>query len=261
MAKNSPGFTLVELLVALVIMALMAVMSWQGLDGMVRTLQSTSQNADQVLSLNAALAQWQTDLDALIETPNTTALDWDGNTLRITRTGPSGVADPAGSSGVSGASSSFLVTAWSLRQGGWQRWQSAPLTRLADWQAAWQQASTWGQGADANAQQQSVRMAKADAWQLFYYRGNAWTNSLSSDANANTNNALADTPSGTGSGSGPWPGFGAGGTGNGVTSPQTASNSKLPLAIKMILTLSNGQTLSGAITRDWVRPVVGGGKS
>jgi general secretion pathway protein J len=241
MAKNSPGFTLVELLVALVIMALMAVMSWQGLDGMVRTLQSTSQNADQVLSLNAALAQWQIDLDALIETPNTTALDWDGNTLRITRTGPSGVANPAGSAGsssLSGASSSFLVAAWSLRHGEWQRWQSAPLTRLADWQAAWQQASTWGQGADAKVQQQSVSMAKADAWQLFYYRGNAWTNSLSSDANANTNNAFVDTPS-----------------------PQTASNSKLPLAIKMILTLSNGQTLSGAITRDWVRPVVGGGKS
>ena len=258
MAKNSPGFTLVELLVALVIMALMAVMSWQGLDGMVRTLQSTSQNADQVLSLNAAMAQWQTDLDALIETPNTTALDWDGNTLRITRTGPSGVANPAGSSGPSGASSSFLVAAWSLRHGEWQRWQSAPLTHLADWQAAWQQASTWGQGVDAKAQLQSVSMAKADAWQLFYYRGNAWTNSLSSDANAN-----ADTPSGTGSGSGAGSGSGLGGgvTGNGTPSPQTASSSKLPLAIKMILTLSNGQTLSGAITRDWVRPVVGGGKS
>ena len=226
------GFTLVELMVALLIMALMAVLSWQGLDGMMRTLQSTTHQADQVLSLNAALTQWQTDLDALIETTNTTALDWDGNTLRMTRTAPS--SSPG----------YFVVTAWTQREGQWQRWQSAPLSRVSDWQAAWQAATSWGQGTNAQAQQQAVVMAQAEAWQLFYYRDNAWTNSLSSAATAAASSAL--TPA----------------KGSAVTgAPITASTSTLPQAVKLILTLSKGHTLQGTLTQDWVRPVVGGGKS
>ena len=219
--NTNQGFTLVELLVALAIMALMAALSWQGLDGMLRTLHNTADHADRVLTLDAALNQWQTDLDALIETPTTTALDWDGNTLRMTRTGPSN------------APGAFMVSAWSQRNGQWLRWQSGPLSHLSDWQTAWQQAADWGQAADVGAQQQSVVMAQADAWQLFYYRGNAWTNSLSSDANTNNTSGA----------------------------PVSANTSKLPQAIKLRLTLSPNQPISGTLTRDWVRPIVGGGKA
>ena len=63
------GFTLIELLVAITIMALMAVLSWRGLDGMTRAQSQTSQRADEVLTLQAGLAQWKVDLDALTQTP------------------------------------------------------------------------------------------------------------------------------------------------------------------------------------------------
>ena len=63
------GFTLVELLVALFILSLVAVLSWRGLDGMVRAQAATQARADQVLALQVGLAQWNADLEALVPQP------------------------------------------------------------------------------------------------------------------------------------------------------------------------------------------------
>ena len=88
--RASRGFTLVELLVALFAMALLAVMSWRGLDGMSRAQAQTEARSDEVLTLQVGLAQWAADLDALLELPQTTALDWNGRVLRMTRRGTGG---------------------------------------------------------------------------------------------------------------------------------------------------------------------------
>ena len=73
--KPTQGFTLVELLVALALMALMAGLSWRGLDGMTRAQTQMRQNSDDVLTLQAGLAQWSADLDALAQQPGTPSLD------------------------------------------------------------------------------------------------------------------------------------------------------------------------------------------
>ena len=65
MRRGQPGFTLVELLVAIAVMALLAIVSWRGLDGMVRAQQITRERADAVLELQTVLAQWGADLDAM----------------------------------------------------------------------------------------------------------------------------------------------------------------------------------------------------
>ena len=77
------GFTLIELLVALSIMALMALMSWRGLDAMLRTTQHTGTRSADVLALQAGVAQWVIDLDHLAQTPYAHAVDWDGRVLRV----------------------------------------------------------------------------------------------------------------------------------------------------------------------------------
>ena len=82
---SARGFTLIELLVAISVMALIAILSWRGIDGMVRTQEATRQRADEMLVLQAALAQWGADLDALAPLAHTTPLDWDGQVLRMTR--------------------------------------------------------------------------------------------------------------------------------------------------------------------------------
>ena len=62
------GFTLVEVLVALAIMAVLGVMAWQGVDGIVRARDIGRERLDRTLRLNAVIGQWDADLQALIDT-------------------------------------------------------------------------------------------------------------------------------------------------------------------------------------------------
>ena len=124
------GFTLVELLVALVIMALLALLSWRGLDGMTRVQSQTQSHTDGVLALQAGLAQWQTDLDAISLQTNVlgvSGLNYDGNVLRLTRR----YAEDGDKSDKFEKSDSIRVVAWSQRvvdeKTSWLRWQSPPL--------------------------------------------------------------------------------------------------------------------------------------
>ena len=214
------GFTLIELLVAISLMALMAVLSWRGLDGMTRAQAQMRQHSDDVLAVQAGLAQWGADLDALALQPNTPSLDWDGRALRILRR--STVAPGEG----------LRVVAWSRRTiegaGQWLRWQSAPLTTRAQLQLAWQQAAAWAQNPSDADRQQEVRVAPLDQWQIFYYRSDAWSNPLSSEGAA--------------------------------TESKAAPAPIVPDGVRLVLTLAAGQAISGVVTRDWVRPGVGGGK-
>ena len=213
------GFTLIELLVAISVMALMAILSWRGLDGMVRAQESTRQRADEMLVLQAALGQWGTDLDALVSIANTTPLDWDGQVLRLTRRS-SAVPDEGA-----------LVVAWTRRNnnqgvGQWLRWQSPPVRTRADWRQAWEQAAQWARTPGDAERRYEVTLLPLDNWQIFYYRGGAWSNPQSSTG----------TPTGD-------------------------STSTIPDGIRLQITLPPGQALTGQLTRDWVNPVLGGGRS
>ena len=224
------GFTLVELMVAIVVMALLALLSWRGLDGMTRVQSQTQTHTDSVLALQAGLAQWQTDLDALTvqaNVPGVTGLDYDAQVLRLTRRyaeKPENTQNPL-------RNDSIRVVAWSQRNADsgikWLRWQSEPLKTRAELQAAWLQAKQWANNATEADKKGEVVVAGIDKWQVFYYRNDAWVNALSSADEAN----------------------------------QAGSNSPaLPEGIRLVLTLSPGQALVGDITRDWVQPSVGGGK-
>ena len=219
--RSAPGFTLVELLVALSVMALLAIVSWRGLDGMVRAQEQTRQRGSDLLALQAALAQWGTDLDALMALPHTVPLDWDGQVLRLTRRS-SAVPDPGA-----------LVVGWTRRsvqgQNYWLRWQSPPLHTRAEWQQAWQQAAQWARNPGEAARRAEVVLVPLAGWQLFYHRGGAWSNPQSSIG------------------------------GSDVTDTQTSAG--IPDGVRLQLDLTPGQALVGRITRDWVSPLKGGGKS
>ena len=62
---KAQGFTLVELLVALAIMAIMAGLSWRGLDVMIKSREITQKRVDEIASLENVMRQWDADLNAL----------------------------------------------------------------------------------------------------------------------------------------------------------------------------------------------------
>ena len=221
--SHSRGFTLIELLVAISVMALIALLSWRGLDGMVRAQETTRQRADELLVLQAALGQWGTDLDAVMPVAHTTALDWDGQVLRLTRRS-SAVPDEGA-----------LVVAWTRRDAGsssqWMRWQSAPVRTRDEWQQAWDQAAQWARTPGDAERRQEVTLLPLESWQIFYYRGGAWSNPLSS----------AGTPIGT--------------------TTSNAAAAAIPDGVRLQITLPEGQALAGQLTRDWINPVLGGGRT
>lgn len=222
------GFTLIELLVAIGVMSLLAILSWRGLDGMVRAQETTRQRSDGLLVLQAALGQWGTDLDALMPVANTTPLDWDGQVLRMTRRS-SAVPDEGA-----------LVVAWTRRDDGssgqWMRWQSPPVRTRDEWQQAWDQAAQWARTPGDADRRMEVTLLPLTSWQIFYYRGGAWSNPLSS---AGTTTAAPATNLGT----------------------AAPTSSAIPEGVRLQITLPPGQALAGQLTRDWVNPVLGGGRT
>jgi general secretion pathway protein J len=226
--RASRGFTLVELLVALLALSLLAVLSWRGLDGMTRAQALTETRADEVLTLQVGLAQWGADLDAVMQLPQFTALDWNGRVLRMTRRGTAAVTD------------GVVVVGWTRRTvngvGTWLRWQSPPLTTRGQVEDAWLRADTWSQNPGDEERRREVAIAPLEEWQIFYYRGDAWTNPLSSDAST-------------------------GGLPPGAAPPGGRSTGAIPDGVRLVLSLPPGQAINGKLTRDWVRPTLGGGKS
>ena len=168
--RRNCGFTLVELLVALFAMALLAVMSWRGLDGMTRAQAATAARADEVLSLQVGLAQWSADLDAIVNMAPAPALNWNGRVLRLTRRD---AVNPA---------SGVLVVAWAQRGGQWLRWQAPPVTTRGELSRAWERADQWSQTPGDEERKLEVAVTPLQEWQIFYYRSDAWTNPLSNAA-------------------------------------------------------------------------------
>jgi general secretion pathway protein J len=207
-ADQSRGFTLVEVLVALLIMSLLAVMAWQGVDGMVRARDISQQRMEATLRLNTALAQWQQDLASIQDSASVPDLRFDGASLQLTRRAPDGLQ----------------IVVWSLRDGRWLRWVGRSATTQRELQESWLRSQQL-QGAES-AQLQVLE--GISAWQIYFFRGNAWSNAQSS----------ADTP--------------APGTDPNAGAPPRAAAATLPNGVRLVLSFAPGSGFAGALTRDTV---------
>lgn len=215
---RASGFTLIELLVAIAIMALLAIVSYRGIDAMARAQSQMRDRADAVLTMQSALAQWNSDLNAMVSIAPTRAIDWNGQVLRITRASSAG--DQA----------SLTVVAWTLRNGAdgasrWTRWQSPPVITRGDWQQAWQQAAGWAGGGGSSAGNSfggngtagsEVSLMPVTGWQLLYFRNELWSAA-----------APADT---------------------------LGTNESMPDGVRLLIDMPPGPALSGTLSLDWVRP-------
>ncbi len=213
---------------ALSLMALLALMSWRGLDAMLRVAQVTRDSSASIGGLQIGLAQWAVDLDRLVETPDVNALDWDGHVLRMVRSSPVGSAE------------ALLVVAWTLRSVAgspqWVRWQSEPLSQRTELINAWQQAAVWAQtdrderdDNTAASGGSAVAVTPLSSWQLAYYANGQWV------------------PSNTLVGSG-------GGRRALQANAVVANLSDTPEGLRLLLELPSGGALSGSLRSDWFNP-------
>lgn len=132
------GLTLIELLTALAVLAVLATLGWRALDGLLHTRDTVQARSSEQLGWQSVLAQWQTDLDHMLTfdpaAGGAAPAVWssDAGTVRILRRPP----DP------DDATPGWVVVAWAAVDEGrrWARWASPPLTSLPAVQAAWAQA-------------------------------------------------------------------------------------------------------------------------
>lgn len=208
------GFTLVEVLVAMMVMAIMAGMAWQGVDGIVRARDSSQARLEQTLRLNTVIAQWQQDLASIQDTAVVPlALSCDGASVRLTRRTPTGLQ----------------VVAWTLQPGNgasgatWQRWAGPPVTTAGALQDSWLRSLQL-----LGDEPGMVRtLAGLSQWQVYFYQGNAWSNCQS------TGNLAASPVASAASG-------------------VVAVRQALPKGVRIVLSFAEGSGTSGELTRDTV---------
>lgn len=206
------GFTLVEVLVAMMIMAMLAVMAWQGVDGIVRARDYSQSRLDQTLRLNTVIAQWEQDLAAVQETSAVPGLSFDGSTARLTRRAERGLQ----------------VVTWSLKPalegaaggGVWLRWASPAVTTSGELQDIWMRTQQF-QGLETG---QLQTLKGISEWQMYCYWG-SWSNCQS------TGN-IADAPASAGS-----------------APKQAQQRQALPSGVRLVLNFAGGD-MHGSLQRD-----------
>ena len=215
--ERSRGFTLVEVMVALLVMSLMAVLAWRGLDALLTSRDVAQRHLDQSARLQSVIEQWELDLKSLQDSTVVPALAFDGATLRVTRRQNGGMQ----------------VVAWSVRDGGLYRWQGPVVRSVSALQDSFQRS---GQVQTQDAGQLRALDGVA-GWQMYYFRGNSWTNALSSGDE--TAAAAARAAAAAAAASGPSSGPAAG-------PPPTG----LPNGVRMLLQFDPSSGFAGPLTRE-----------
>lgn len=154
--RRTAGFTLVEVLIALLLMAILTGLAWQAMDGILRARDASRDSIDRSTRLSTVLVQWEQDLLALYDTEQVPPLTFDGQTLRLTRRTDAGVS----------------LVAWSVRDGRWQRWESPVAVRSAELGQTWLRS----QQLLGNEPGHVLLAEGASQWQIYFHRGGQWSN-------------------------------------------------------------------------------------
>jgi general secretion pathway protein J len=181
--RRAAGFTLVEVLVSLVVMAVLSAMAFRGIDAVMRAKDSALASTDRTLKLNTGMSQFEYDVSQIIDSkvlPQ--AVMFDGATLRIARRTPDGIQ----------------LVLWTLQDRRWQRWASGSFIHMSELTDAWMRSQQWT-AISGNA---VTVLDNVDAFQVYVCNpsslattGCSWNNVQSTQgANAQTPTPNGNTP-------------------------------------------------------------------
>jgi general secretion pathway protein J len=225
------GFTLIEVLVALVILSVMAAMAWKGMDGITRSREIADGGLKRTLRMQSVMQQWSADLNSVIATGVVQGIQFDGAALRLTRQSQGGVQ----------------VVVWALRSGRWVRWAGQPVTNVGALQDQWMRSFNF-QGREPGS---IAALKGVEQWQVYFFRGGAWSNAQSSAGGS------AESPANPGFNT-PGAAAAASAAANGTAAPGQArilarsvgNGEPLPMGVRCVLTLGEGSGFAGAIVKD-----------
>ena len=177
--RRHAGFTLVEVMVALMIMAILAAMAFRGMEALVRAKNAALLSTDRTLKLNTGMSQFEYDISQVIDTKVLPQpIMFDGATLRIARRTPDGVQ----------------LVLWTLQDRRWQRWASGSYVRMSELTDAWMRSQQWD-SLSANA---VTVLENVDAYNIYVCNpaalgtpGCSWNNVQSTMGAASGAQALA----------------------------------------------------------------------
>lgn len=220
--RHVRGFTLIEVLVALLILSVLAATAWKGMESITMARQVADGNLKQTLRLQSVMTQFEADMGQIMDTVVVPGMQFDGAHLRLTRRGGEGMQ----------------VVVWYLQRGRWLRWASPVTTRVGELQKYWI-SSYQLQGREPGT---LTALKGVEQWQVYCFRSGAMSNCQSTG-----NVVSAATPATGASGAAPGNPQSAA-----AAAAAAATREQLPNAVRCQVTLGEGSGFAGTLVRDLV---------
>jgi general secretion pathway protein J len=205
------GFTLIEVMVSLLILAVMSAMAWKGMDSIMRSREIAEASVRRTLRLQSVMKQWQADIGNVVDVQVVPALEFDGATLRMTRRTSGGVQ----------------VVAWALRGRHWVRWAGDPVDKVGLLDEQWRKV----QQLNGREPGTLAALRGVEQWQVYFYRDTGWTGAQNT-AGVSANGGKPSSQ------------------GMVVALAASMSRPNLPRGVRCQLTLSSEAGYAGRVTRD-----------
>jgi general secretion pathway protein J len=171
--KRQKGLTLIELLIAISVLAFVAVLGWRGLDTIVRTRTALNEDLEQTRGLQLAFAQMQTDsakIASATQLPDRSPVDIGRDRLTLVRT-----------TGGDGQPTRLQVITYRVRDGVLTRQESIPTRDLNELQQIFSAALN-----DFNTANAVVLQTGVDAMTMRVWDGRNWQTNQTSTPQASS---------------------------------------------------------------------------
>lgn len=210
-ALAQQGFTLIEVLVSLLILAVLSATAWKGMDSISTARQVADGNLKQTLRLQSVVTQFEADMGQVMDTQIVDGMQFDGAHLRLTRRSGEGMQ----------------VVTWYVRRDRLLRWASPVTTKVGELQRYWL-SSYQLQGREPGT---LTALKGVERWQVYCFRGGSMSSCQSTGDVVKTTQAI---PVGGATGAAPVPSL----------------RQALPNAVRCQMTLGEGSGFAGTLTRD-----------